>query len=182
MMAYQSVAEILDMISGTHERLYEHVRGLNDAQAEYQSSAEAWTIAQIVEHLGIVAGQFLRLTNKLLAQAEAAGAQASADLRIAPVTLPPAAESSGEKMTAPESALPRGNTAIAESMEKIEQARTALLALRSRLEAADLSQAILPHFAFGPLNLYQWLALIGAHQERHINQIEAIKSASSFPA
>jgi hypothetical protein len=181
-MVYHSVAEILEMVGSTHARLFARVRDVNDAQAAFQPSAEAWTLAQIVEHLGIVAGQFLRLTNKLLAQAEAMGARASADLRIGPVTVEPISSRMDEKRQAPESAVPHGNVSIAESVEKIQQVHAALLALQPRLEAADLSQVSLPHFAFGTLNLYQWLALIGLHEERHLHQIEAAMATAGFPA
>jgi hypothetical protein len=181
-MVYHSVAEILNMITDTHGRLYERITGLRTEQEGFRPDAESWTIANITEHLGIVAGQFLRLTNKLLAQAEATGAPASPDLRASAVTLPPAATDLGEKFKAPESAFPSGQTRVAESVEKIQQAHEALLALRPRLEAADLSQATLPHFTFGTLNLYQWLMLIGVHEDRHIVQIEAVKAAPGFPA
>ncbi len=181
-MVYHSVAEILNMITDTHQRLYGRIAGLRAEQEGFRPDADGWTIAQITEHLGIVAGQFLRLTNKLLTQAEAMGAQASPDLRISPVTLPPAATSPDQKFKAPDSAIPSGKASVAESVEKIRQTHEALLALRPRLEAADLAQATLPHFTFGTLNLYQWLTLIGVHEERHIRQIEAVKAAPGFPA
>lgn len=181
-MAYHSVAEILDMITDAHQHLYGHVAGLRAEQASFRPDADGWTIAHITEHLGIVAGQFLRLTNKLLAQAEAMNASASSDLQIGPVILTSAAYNPDEKFKAPESALPRGTVSIADSIEKVQQAHEALLALRPRLEAADLSQVSAPHPAFGPLNLYQWLVLIGVHEERHIRQIEALKAAPNFPA
>src|SRR5438105_9780472 len=150
-MVYHSVAEILNMITDTHQRLYGCVTGVRAEQEGFRPETDGWTIAQIAEHLGIVTGQFLRLTNKLLAQAEALGAQASSDLRISPVTLPPAATSPDEKFKAPDSAIPSGQVSIAESIAKIQQAHEALLALRPRLESADLSQATLPHFTFGTL-------------------------------
>lgn len=181
-MVYHSVAEILDMITDAHQRLYGRVSGLSLEQTSFQPDADGWTIAQIAEHLGIVAGQFLRLTTKLLTQAEAMNASANSDLRIGPVILAPAAYNPNEKFKAPESALPRGTVSVGDSIEKIRQAHEALLALRPRLEAADVSQVSAPHPAFGPLNLYQWLVLIGVHQERHIGQIEAVKAAPHFPA
>lgn len=181
-MVYHSVAEILDMITDAHQRLYGCVAGVRAEQESFRPNTDSWTIANIAEHLGIVAGQFLRLTSKLLAQAEAMGALASPDLRISPVTLAPAATNPDEKFKAPESALPSGNVSVAESIEKVRQAHEALLALRPRLEATDVSQVSAPHPAFGPLNLYQWLVLIGVHQERHIGQIEAVKASPGFPA
>jgi hypothetical protein len=180
--AYHSVAEILDSISGAHDRLYSCVAEVTAEQENFRPAADAWTVGEIVEHLGIVSGQFLRLTHKLLAQAEAQGAQASADLRIGPVSLARVADRWQEKFTAPESAQPRGSLRIAESVAHIRQAHEGLTALRPRLEAADLSQVSLPHPAFGPLNLYEWLVLIGEHEDRHLGQIQAVKASPGFPA
>jgi hypothetical protein len=52
-----------------------------------------------------------------------------------------------------------------------------LRALQPRIEATDLSAFTYPHPAFGPLNFYQWLALIGLHEQRHLNQIESVLKA-----
>ena len=181
-MTYHSVAEILEMIDQAHQHVYERVQGLSEAQLTFHPPGGAWTIAQIVEHLGIVAGQFLRLTNKLLKQAEEIGAKASPDLQIPPVVLDASAASRERKLPAPESALPQGNVSVAESVEKIRQAHAGLLALQPRLEATDLSQVSLPHFAFGQLNPYQWLVLSGVHEERHLQQIEEVMASPGFPA
>jgi hypothetical protein len=39
----------------------------------------------------------------------------------------------------------------------------------------DAHDARFPHPAWGPLNLYQWLAFVGAHEARHLAQISALK-------
>jgi uncharacterized damage-inducible protein DinB len=181
-MVYHSIAEIFDLIEKSQARFIARVADLSEAQEQYRPEAGGWTIAEIVEHVSIVDDQLLRLTHKLLKQAEASGAQASADGRIGPISLKQAEERQGEKFKAPEQAEPRGGARVAESLAKIRQSLDGLCALRPRLEAADLSQVSFPHLAFGPLNLYEWLVLIGVHQDRHRGQIEAVMSAPGFPA
>jgi hypothetical protein len=69
---------------------------------------------------------------------------------------------------------PRGGVAVADSLARLRESRAAFEALRPRIERADLSAATYPHPSFGPLNLYQWLAFVGIHEERHLNQIERL--------
>jgi len=56
----------------------------------------------------------------------------------------------------------------------MRESRAALNALRPRVEAVDGASATYPHPAFGPLNLYQWLAFVGAHEARHLRQLERV--------
>ena len=62
-------------------------------------------------------------------------------------------------------------------LARMRQSRAGLHALRPRIEATDLASVTYPHPAFGPLNFYQWLALIGLHEERHLRQIQSVLSA-----
>ena len=57
--------------------------------------------------------------------------------------------------------------------------RAALEELRPRFAATNLSGVSYPHPAFGPLNLYEWLILLGIHKDRHLRQIEAVLSRPS---
>jgi hypothetical protein len=78
------------------------------------------------------------------------------------------------KFVAPEEVRPSGAVSLADSLARLRKSRAALEALRPRIERADLSAATYPHPSFGPLNLYQWLAFIGIHEQRHLDQIERL--------
>ncbi len=178
---FHSVAEIFDLLEQTHTRLYPCVEGLSRAQADFRPVDDRWTIGEIVEHLSIVEGQILKLTQKLIAQAEAQGAPVITDGRINPVSIAQMVERREEKFQAPERSRPQGGVPLAESLARLRKTRQEMRALQAQLEARDLSSVSFPHPAFGPLNAYQWVALIGLHEGRHIEQIEAIKSAPGFP-
>jgi len=166
-MTYESVAQILDSIDETRERLVARAAQLSAEDEVQQSASGGWTVAEIIEHVATVEEQIIKLSNKMLMKAEADGGRASDDLRIAPVSLDHLAERSrDEKFQAPESAHPRGGIGVADSIAKMRNSRAALRALRPRLEAADLSSARYPHPVFGPLNLYEWLIVLGGKQVR----------------
>jgi hypothetical protein len=81
------------------------------------------------------------------------------------------------KINAPESARPADSRPVAESLAALRDSRAALHALRPRLERLDAHALRFPHPAWGPLNLYQWLLFVGAHEARHLAQIEALKES-----
>lgn len=183
-MIYHSVGEIFDSIDGTRARLAERVSALSEAQQNFRPASGGWSVAEIVEHLAILESRLLGLMTVMVSKVEQAGAQnGGADFEFQPVTLEQFAERSRrEKYNAPETAQPQGGVSIGESLERLRQSRASLHQLRPRLEANDFSGARYPHPAFGPLDLYQWLVMIGFHEERHLRQIDALLSSPEYHA
>jgi hypothetical protein len=181
-MAYRSVAEILEAIDESRARLQKRVEGLSPAQEKFRPSPDAWSIAEIIEHLSIIEGQMGKLFLMMLKKAESAGVPPAQDGRsFRPVDLSQFVERSlKEKYTAPETVRPSGNVMVADSLDRMRRSRAGLHDLRPKLESMDLSGMIYPHPAFGPLDIYQWLAFIGVHEDRHLRQIESIISSPQF--
>ena len=179
MMKYTSVAQIIEEIDQTRDRLCQRVEGLSDEQANVRQDPSAWTTAEIVEHLSLIEGRLLRMMSMMLTKAEGAGLRSNdAPIEIQSFTLDEFIERAGnEKYTAPEAITPSGKVPIEESLANMRRSREELRSLRPRIEATDLSTVTYPHPAFGPLNFYQWLALIGVHEERHLRQAEAALSS-----
>jgi hypothetical protein len=180
-MIYHSVAEIFDSIDETRARLKERLAGLNTAQENFRPGG-GWSIAEIVEHLAILEGRLLGLMTVMVSKAEKSGLQRSAEnSHFNPVSLQQFAErSQKEKYNAPEAAQPQGGVSIKDSLERLQQSRASLRDLQPRFEATDLSSARYPHPAFGPLDLYQWLLMIGFHEARHLRQIEALMALPEY--
>ena len=180
-MTFGSVDEILDMVGRMHDRLHQHVVGLSEAQENFRPASGEWTIAEIVEHLANVQEGMGKVTSKLLNEAETAGAQASSDGKIGPVSALFVTDRAGEKFQAPERVRPHGDVRVADSLTRLKGNYERLLGMRPRIEAADIGAVGFPHPAFGTLTGYQWLALMGIHEGRHIAQIERIKAADGYP-
>ena len=176
-MAYESLSQIFDEMDEIHARFYERVGALGPEDLSARPDAASWSVGEIVEHVSIVEQSILKLTNLLLMKAEAAGVAANDDGSIGPVSVETIVErSQREKYNAPETALPGGNVSVADALARMRAVRDALEELRPRLLKTNLSQASYPHPAFGPMNLYEWLILLGIHEDRHLRQIEAIIS------
>lgn len=182
-MIYNSVAEILSSITETRERLLRRVENLSDEQAHAHPAPGSWSVAEIVEHLAVSEPRVAGLLEKLVGKAEAEGSwrdtSGDGEARFpSPVSIAEHVERSrAEKYDAPEAIRPTGNVSVKDSLARLREARASVERLRPRLERVDGTALRFPHPAFGPLDLYQWLAFIGMHEERHLRQIESILEA-----
>ena len=183
MLTYHSVAELYEALDRTRERLRRSLEGLGAEAEGFRDAPERWTIAEIVEHLSLVEGSIARLASKILEKVESGGASpagvAAGDGRRSPlVDFGAIAERAAqEKYAAPEKAVPKGGVTLSDSLARLDDSSDTLRALRPRIETLDLSAARFPHPAFGPLDLYQWLAVLSLHEERHRQQIESLKDS-----
>ena len=179
-MIYHTIADILALNERAQERFIAAVSNLTEAQGNFRPAGGQWTIAEIAEHLSIVNDGMLRITHKLLKEAEAAGNPPPADLNLSHTAL----DENGEQpppFQAPERVHPKGGAPIADSLAKLRATLAGFAEIQSRLEAVDLSEQVFSHPAFGPLNAYQWMVLMGEHEDRHRGQIERLKAAEGFP-
>jgi hypothetical protein len=86
-----------------------------------------------------------------------------------------------QKFKSPEPVLPVAGLSIQDSIAKLQASRADLVAMQPRIEARDLSKTTFPHFVFGQLNIYQWLAFFGLHENRHRKQIDRLMASPEFP-
>ena len=180
-MIYHSLGEIFDHIEESHNRFTERVRGLSARQESFRPAPEHWSIAEIAEHLALIDEGMATLINNLLTRAEATADSNARVGAFLPVSLREQLEQARHaKYQAPEMVRPRGGVEVEASLASMNCVRATLNSLRSRLEAVDPSAARFPHPFFGGLNLYQWLAFIPNHQERHLRQIEGLMNAPGY--
>lgn len=176
MTIYNSVAEIYEDLDSARARLLGAVGPLTAEQHAFSPSPERWSVAEIVEHLSITEARVTHLLRALVERLEAEGG-GGPGVAFEPVSLAEFVERSRkEKYQAPDEIRPRG-VPLADSLARLSDSRAALAALRPRVERVDGKLARFPHPVWGPLDLYQWIAFIGAHERRHLAQIEALKEA-----
>lgn len=174
-MTFNSVREIYQSINESRSRLRTSVEGLTDSELNFRGSPDRWSITEILEHLALVEGQLARLFRVMVAKAEAA--QSEPHAHFSPVSIEELlAPLRHQKIEAPENARPTGHVSASESLARLEESRAALHSLLPRIEKVNGSSVIYPHPAAGPINLYQWLLFVGAHEDRHLGQIEAVKA------
>jgi hypothetical protein len=186
---YSSVADIYRANEEVRARLIARVEALDEETQNFRAGEQAWTVAEIVEHLATLEHRLSQLAAMMVGKAESvAAAAAGGDAatgggdgaaggapHFKPFSLEEQVEQARtQKFVAPDEVRPRGGLSVADSLARLRKSRAAFEALRPRVERVDLSAATYPHPAFGPLNLYQWLAFIGIHEQRHLDQIERL--------
>ena len=173
-MIYNNVEEIYQSIDKTRAKLIETVELIPTEKRIARENNEGWSVAEIVEHLGIIEGGLTQIITKLLEKAEIDGKMSDGTFNP-PLSLVKYVESAnGQKFQAPERVRPQGTQSIEESLVKLTENRSALRTLQIRIEAVDSTDPKFPHPAFGGLNLYEWLGFIGLHEFRHLQQIKRI--------
>lgn len=179
-MDFNSVSEIFDHIDAARARLLGAVEGLSEEQQHFRPAPDRWSVAQLCEHLSIVEGNVVGLLGKLLGKSEESGASRDDGAPFAPVSIEEFVERSRDvKYDAPERIRPADAPSLSDSLAALDASRAALRALRPRIERADGHALRFPHPIWGPLDLYQWLLFVGAHESRHLAQIEALKESMS---
>lgn len=181
-MVYESVGEIFDSIEETRGRLLARLARLSAAQENFRPASGGWSVAEIVEHLALLESRLLGMMTVMIHKAEKAGLQRSAEnSSFKPVSLEEYVERARkEKYNAPDPVCPKGGVSVQDSLERLRQSRESLRSLRPRIEATDLSGARYAHPAFGLLDFYQWLLLIGFHEDRHLRQLEALVESPEY--
>lgn len=164
-------------------QLLRAVEDLSDDEQGFRPAPDRWSAAQLCEHLSIVEGNVVGLLGKLLARAEQSGSLRAEGAAFEPVSVEEFVERSRTmKFEAPERLRPADATPLADSLQRLRDSRAALHGLRPVIERADGRALSFPHPAWGPLNLYQWLLFIGAHESRHLAQIESLKQTMNGEA
>lgn len=182
-MIYNSLSEIFDWMDETRARLRARLDSIASAEEQQRPSKDAWSVAEIAEHLAIIEERLSKMFPVLLTKAEAGGLQRGPEQPFQPVSVAELVErSKREKYVAPDTARPTGMTTLVDSMARLDRSREAIRELRPRLEALDLTGVTYPHPVFGPLNAYQWLIFLGAHEDRHLRQIKSLMASTEASA
>ncbi len=179
-MQYRTLDDIYTAMENEQAKFVNDVTGLTDAQANFRPAENAWTIAEIAEHLAITNNGFLRITHKLLKEADAAGASALNNLAVSNVIRLPDG-SQPPPFDAPDRVKPQGTQSLGESLAKLAEALAGFQEIKARLSATDCSVPTFPHPAVGPLNAYQWMVVQAEHLDRHRGQANRLKQASDYP-
>ncbi|MGA2713716.1 MAG: DinB family protein [Bryobacteraceae bacterium] len=168
-----------DHLAASQDRLLGLVDGLTAEQWTFQPGEGRWSIGECLEHVMRVENRILGLIGKKLEGPAEPRTQDSAQEKDAVIAkMVPDRTSRRE---APEPVRPIGQFVdTSELLAEFQKTRARTAQFVADTEA-DLRSYFVPHPAFGDLDCYQWLLVLGLHGERHARQIEEIKADSAYP-
>ncbi|HTK37618.1 MAG TPA: DinB family protein [Pyrinomonadaceae bacterium] len=173
-MKYRSFAEVYADNDRIRERLIATVGALDDKATEKRLDEGGWSVGQIVEHISAVDEGICKICSKLLAAARDKNLPGDGSVRLSPEFTERIDSLTKTKLEAPERVHPTGEQSVAQSLERLSANRERLSGIQHLFEAFDSTEDKFPHPHFGGLSAAEWLVLLGAHEERHLGQIDRI--------
>jgi hypothetical protein len=169
----------LEQLASSQARLLELLDGLTPVQWSFRESPERWSIAENLEHLVLFEDFISGAIAKVMeGQAEPEKRELAAAKQPLVLGL---ASSRSTKFNAREAVRPIGRWPYTtELTTEFQKVRARTLAFAAETDA-DLRNHFFFHIAFGDLDCYQWLLLLGQHTARHAMQIEQIKAHPAYP-
>jgi uncharacterized damage-inducible protein DinB len=165
-------------LATSRQRLLGLVEGLNAAQWTFQPGEGRWSIGQCLEHVTRVENRVVGLIGQKL---EGPAGTPKEDAHMVDAQLVAVVPNRENRREAPEPVRPLGQwTDGGELLAQFEETRARSTRFATET-TAQLRSYFVPHAAFGELDCYQWLLLLGLHSERHARQIEEIKEHPEFP-
>jgi hypothetical protein len=163
----------------TKEGFLNDVKGLSEAQLNFKSSPERWSVAECIEHIAIAEGALMGLVQNNEKQPVDSSKRSQVKATDADVMAKVPDRST--KRIAPEFLKPSGKFKNSEEAIKafVEQRDKNIEYVQTTTN--DLRNHFLPHSSLGLLDDYQWLLVISAHSRRHTLQIEEVKADPNFP-
>lgn len=140
-----------------------------------QPGPDRWSVAQVLQHLGIIERRVAIGMSKWVRGAINDGVDPETETSSVMNSLPvQAIIDRTQRRNAPDEVRPTGDIDAQSAWATLEASRETL---RSAFLAGDgfaLGKVVQPHPVFGPLNLYQWMLFVGSHEERHTAQVNEI--------
>lgn len=169
----------IDLLEKSQAQLLQAVDGLSAAQWKWKPSRDRWSVGEVAEHLVLAESMiFDKIQGSLKGapnpdwETKTAGKTALLE-RVLPTRM--------GKATAPEDIVPSGKMTREEFRRRFEDERAKTIQFARTTEAPLKEYTSENPVAFGTLNAYQWLLYIPWHTQRHIKQIEEVKSTPGFP-
>lgn len=179
----KKLQELVDRISHNREKLLQSVSGLSDAQLNHKAEEPAWSVSDVLNHVSLTDEANAKLTSNMLkrARANSLPPDPSPEASVIHSMDDIFARMNAAKFQAPEFVAPHSHSPVDESLARLKASRERMLANVEQLDGYDLSELTYPHPFAGPLNTYQWVLMAGAHEFRHAEQINRMKSQPGFP-
>jgi DinB family protein len=167
----------LQYLESTKKNLLEATKGLSEAQWNFKSAPDRWSVAQVMEHIA-AAEDFLRTLTKEKVMVAPAG-EPGRDVKKVDEAVMAMVPDRTHKAQAPEPLLPNNRFGSPEgSLKHFVESR---VMTEDFLKTTTGLRDHVTDSPLGKLDGYEFVLFIAAHSERHTKQINEVKADPSFP-
>ena len=149
------------------------LRTVSQAQADRRPSAGEWSVGEIADHLALTERAYVAGVAELAAHAqphEFAYEEVAAKRKFSVEDLGDPAVTG--KFPTPPHLLPVRGKPLAELLRALDDAQSERVRLLAPHRDQDLAVKFFRHPLLGPMTLYERLANIAYHEEKHLRQME----------
>jgi hypothetical protein len=171
------IREVIGFLDEQRAGLWQSIDAVPSALHEQQPET-GWSIAHIVEHLGLVEeGIAERVASAVAARRmDGLGPETSTESVLGVFDVTRFLDRS-QRRTAPEALHPRGGLGMASARSRLEDVRRTLREMILSCDGLAVGEVKLPHPRLGEMNVYEWMLFLGAHEGRHAAQIRAVAAS-----
>ncbi len=161
----------------TRDGVASATKGLSEAQMNFKSAPDRWSVAETLEHIALAEDFLLQNVSGMMKAPPGAADRDTAKIDAMVLAMIP---DRSHKAQAPPPLVPTGRWIPAETLDHFLKSRAKTIAF---LESTpDLREHVGGDSPIGqPMDAYQWLLFVAAHSERHTKQILEVKADPTFP-
>jgi hypothetical protein len=169
----------LQYLESTKNGVLDATRGLSDAQWNFKSAPDRWSVAEVVEHLAAAEDLLRGMTQEQVMKSPAVPVRDAVETKKADEGVLMLVPDRSHKAQAPEPLKPTnrfGSPAAAQKHFVESRAAT-----EEYLKSTPGLRAHLGDSPLGKLDGYEFVLFIAAHSERHTKQMLEVKADPNFP-
>ena len=168
------ITELIDYLDRERADLDRAIATVSADLHTKRPSAEAYSVAEVVNHLAITDRRVTALLTKVAGDARANGAMPDGETAPIVSTIKVGHVLDRTAKIRNPRGDPPADCNVADGLVALDAARNDLKALLRQPDLPNLGAVTAPHPAFGPLTGYEWVAFMAAHTHRHADQIREI--------
>lgn len=166
--------DLLQLLDEERRALIAGIELVSVAQREQRPSPDAWSVAEVLEHLAHVERGIAKLIALRGREQAPAGQAAAVPLDAARIAR---VRSRSERIEAPERIRPSGTVTAPDALKALDNARTKLREAVIAADSASLDTCTHAHAVLGVLTLRDWIRFVAHHEARHTAQVADIAKA-----
>jgi hypothetical protein len=169
----------LQYLESTKKGVLDATRGLSDAQWNFKSAPDRWSLAELIEHLAAAEDMLRGMTQEQVMKSPVVAVRSAEEIKKSDEVVLAMVPDRSIKRQAPEPLKPTNRFGSPEAAQKhFVESRAATV---EYLKSTPGLRAHLGDSPLGKLDAYDFLLFTAAHSERHTKQMLEVRADPNFP-
>ncbi|MES1216723.1 MAG: DinB family protein [Bacteroidota bacterium] len=168
-----------DLLTKTEQGVFDAVKGLSDAQLKYKAAPDRWSVEECAKHIAMTEQSLWQMVEGTLKQP--ANPEKRADIKATDDQVVNMIEDRSHKVKTSPNLEPQNTPfkSLDEALASFKSNREKLIEyVKTSNEDLRNHVAVLP---FATFDCYQMILFIGAHSNRHTQQMNEVKADAGYP-